>query len=185
MWLAWFGSFQNKMLNICSSLNYIWCHKMTNGSRRNFHVLTTCCPLELGQQILVFPVSDKFLMIVYLNVCLFGSLSALPNWETPFPIELGHHIQSAYCYFCLEGDPRGSVPVLPLKDSLIRTGKSLRGHFSLDCTGQDCPAVRPSFLLVEGDKRNWFFGSALLYVNRDRPRDKWTFLSLIPSLMCR
>lgn len=112
---------------------------MTNCSQRNFHVLTTRCPLELGQQILVFPVSDKFLMIVYLKVCLFRSLSALPNWKTSFPIELGHHIQSAYCYFCLEGDPRGSVPVLPLKDSLIRTGKSLRGHVSWDCTGQDCP----------------------------------------------
>lgn len=42
-------------------LEHFWCHKMTDDTPGNCYI----CPLELVQQILAFPVSEKFIMIVY------------------------------------------------------------------------------------------------------------------------
>lgn len=60
---------------------------MTNYTQRNFHVWTTHWPLEPVQQILAFPVVDKFLMIVYSKVC-YETLWALSNWKKSSPFKI-------------------------------------------------------------------------------------------------
>lgn len=92
-------------------------------------------------------------MIVYLKVCLFGNLSAFPNWESAFPVKLVRNIQSAYCYFCLEGDPWGSVTG-PAEVFAYREWENSPspGTHQLRLHRTGLPVFRPACVLASGDK---------------------------------